>query len=71
MLSRHRRTAANGIRLVSTGPDENLVRGRGPIHRTMRDLPHGAAGSDAVFAAYRQMYQYDGALSCPGPGDDG
>jgi hypothetical protein len=54
------RSAGNGIRLVRYPPgDSTLGRAAAPIPRTLRDFLHVRPVSDAVFAAYRQMYQYD------------
>ncbi len=54
------RTAANGIRLARyLVQDQNLVRAGEPLQRTLRDFSKERPVSDAVFAAYLQMYQYD------------
>jgi hypothetical protein len=54
------RSPLNGIRLVRYAPsDSNLARAAAPMSRRLRDLLHVKPASDAVFAAYRQMYEYD------------
>jgi pimeloyl-ACP methyl ester carboxylesterase len=54
------RSPANGIRLVRyPAKDQDLSRAGGPLQRTFRDFLKEQPVSDAVFAAYRQMYQYD------------
>ncbi len=54
------RSPLNGIRLVRYPPsDSNLARAAAPITRERRDLQHVTPVSDAVFSAYREMYQYD------------
>lgn len=54
------RSPANGIRLVSYPPnDPGLTAAGAPVHRFLRDFLTERPASDAVFAAYRQMYQYD------------
>ena len=54
------RSPLNGIRLVRYGPSEpNLARASAPITRRARDFLHLKPVSDAVFAVYRQMYEYD------------
>lgn len=54
------RSPANGIRLVSyPAADSNLARAAAPLTRKLRDFLRVQPVSDAVFAAYRQMYEYD------------
>ncbi|MEO8138965.1 MAG: bifunctional serine/threonine-protein kinase/formylglycine-generating enzyme family protein, partial [Gemmatimonadota bacterium] len=54
------RAPGNGIRLVKyLGADPNLARAARPLERTLRDFLRVRPVSDAVFAAYRQMYEYD------------
>src|SRR4051812_40966108 len=54
------RNVANGIRLVRyPDADSNLARASGPLTRKLRDFNRVRPVSDAVFAAYRQMYEYD------------
>jgi pimeloyl-ACP methyl ester carboxylesterase len=54
------RSPANGIRLVRYAPtDSNLARAAAPLTRTLRDFLRVQPVSDAVFAVYRQMYEYD------------
>ncbi len=54
------RSIANGIRLVKyLSADSNLMRASAPFTRQLRDFLHAPPVSDAVFSAYRQMYEYD------------
>ncbi len=54
------RSALNGIRLVRYAASEpNLARASAPVTERLRDLVHAKPVEDAVFAAYRQMYEYD------------
>ena len=54
------RTASNGIRLVKYLVQDQGLAGAGePLQRTLRDFSRERPVSDAVFAAYLQMYQYD------------
>ncbi|MEO8637047.1 MAG: protein kinase, partial [Gemmatimonadales bacterium] len=54
------RSPLNGIRLVRYAPTEtNLARARAPATERLRDFLHVKPVSDAVFAVYRQMYEYD------------
>jgi dienelactone hydrolase len=54
------RSAGNGIRLVKyTDADSTLTRAAAPFTRVLRDFLRVRPVSDAVFAAYRQMYEYD------------
>ena len=54
------RSPANGIRLVTYPPsDPGLAAASAPLQRLSRDFLAERPVSDAVFAAYRQMYQYD------------
>jgi formylglycine-generating enzyme required for sulfatase activity/dienelactone hydrolase len=54
------RSAVNGIRLVKyLGEEPNLAQAGEPLQRTLRDFLTERPVSDAVFAAYLQMYQYD------------
>jgi len=54
------RSAANGIRLVKYPLDDpGVAVAAAPMQRLSRDFLTERPVSDAVFAAYRQMYQYD------------
>ena len=54
------RSPLNGVRLVRYAPSEpNLARASAPMTRRFRDLLHVRPVGDAVFAAYREMYDYD------------
>ncbi|MEP6574659.1 MAG: SUMF1/EgtB/PvdO family nonheme iron enzyme, partial [Gemmatimonadota bacterium] len=53
------RSPANGIRLVKYLDTTNLARASAPLVRTLRDFSRVHPVSDAVFAAYRQIYEYD------------
>jgi formylglycine-generating enzyme required for sulfatase activity/tRNA A-37 threonylcarbamoyl transferase component Bud32 len=54
------RSPINGIRLVRYPPNEpNLVLAAAPVTRRPRDLTQIKPVSDAVFAVYRQMFEYD------------
>ncbi|HXI20775.1 MAG TPA: SUMF1/EgtB/PvdO family nonheme iron enzyme, partial [Gemmatimonadales bacterium] len=54
------RSPLNGIRLVRyPAGDTNVARAAAPLTRTLRDFDRVQPVSDAVFAAYRQMYAYD------------
>jgi dienelactone hydrolase len=54
------RNVANGIRLVRyPDADSNLARASVPLTRKLRDFDRVRPVGDAVFAAYRQMYEYD------------
>ncbi len=53
------RSVANGIRLVRYLGDSNIAVAAEPLRRTKRDFLREKPVSDAVFAAYLQMYQYD------------
>jgi eukaryotic-like serine/threonine-protein kinase len=53
------RSATNGIRLVRYLSDSNLTVAAGPLHRAFRDFQKEHPVSDAEFAVYRRMYDYD------------
>jgi formylglycine-generating enzyme required for sulfatase activity/pimeloyl-ACP methyl ester carboxylesterase len=54
------RSPLNGIRLVRyPASDSNVARASAPIVRRLRDNSAVKPVSDAVFAAYLQMYEYD------------
>ena len=54
------RSSTNGIRLVKyLATERNLASAGGPLQRTWRDFLKTRPVTDAVFAAYRQMYEYD------------
>jgi dienelactone hydrolase len=54
------RDPENGIRLARYAPhEENLARASAPLTRQLRDFSRVHPVSDAVFAAYRQVYEYD------------
>jgi formylglycine-generating enzyme required for sulfatase activity/dienelactone hydrolase len=54
------RSATNGIRLVKyLTVDSNLAVAAEPLQRASRDFLTERPVPDAVFAAYRQMYEYD------------
>jgi dienelactone hydrolase len=54
------RSPGNGIRLVKyLVQDQHLADAGEPLKRTIRDFLKERPVSDAVFAAYLQMYQYD------------
>jgi formylglycine-generating enzyme required for sulfatase activity/pimeloyl-ACP methyl ester carboxylesterase len=54
------RSPLNGIRLVRYPPsDSNVAQAAAPLTRKLRDFLHVKPASDAVFAAYRQMFEYD------------
>ncbi|HEX3274405.1 MAG TPA: SUMF1/EgtB/PvdO family nonheme iron enzyme [Gemmatimonadales bacterium] len=54
------RNVENGIRLARYPANEpNLARASAPLIRQLRDFSQARPVSDAVFAAYRQMYEYD------------
>jgi len=54
------RSAVNGIRLVRyLSSDTNVARAAAPLSPRFRELMHVVPVSEAVFAAYRQMYEYD------------
>ncbi|HKT59511.1 MAG TPA: protein kinase [Gemmatimonadales bacterium] len=55
------RSATNGIRLVRYLSDSNLTLAAGPLRRAFRDLLKERPISDAEFAVYRRMYDYDRA----------
>ena len=54
------RSPTNGIRLVKyLAAEPNLALAAEPLQRTSRDFLKARPVTDAVFAAYRQMYEYD------------
>ena len=54
------RSLTNGIRLVKyLGAEPNLALAAEPLQRAWRDFFKVRPVTDAVFAAYRQMYEYD------------
>jgi dienelactone hydrolase len=54
------RSSTNGIRLVKyLAAEPNLALAGEPLQRTWRDFLNVRPVTDAVFAAYRQMYEYD------------
>jgi hypothetical protein len=54
------RNAENGIRLARyTDGEANLARAAAPLDRQLRDFSKARPVGDAVFAAYRQMFEYD------------
>ncbi len=53
------RSATNGIRLVRYLSDSNLAPSAGPLRRAFRDFEKERPVSDAEFAVYRRMYDYD------------
>jgi tRNA A-37 threonylcarbamoyl transferase component Bud32/dienelactone hydrolase len=54
------RSPANGIRLVKyLAREPNLSLASEPLQRAWRDFLKARPVTDAVFAAYRQMYEYD------------
>jgi formylglycine-generating enzyme required for sulfatase activity len=54
------RSPMNGIRLVRYAPaDSSVTLAAAPATRRLRNLAAAKPASDAVFAAYRQMYEYD------------
>ena len=54
------RSPINGIRLVKyLGTDSTLAQSMAPLHRKSRDFMKERPASDAVFAAYLRMYEYD------------
>jgi pimeloyl-ACP methyl ester carboxylesterase len=53
------RSATNGIRLVRYLSDSNLATAEGPLRRAFRDFQKERRISDAEFAVYRRMYDYD------------
>jgi len=54
------RSPANGIRLVRyLAPDPNVSLAREPLRRAWRDFLKARPVTDAVFAAYEQIYAYD------------
>ena len=54
------RSPTNGIRLVKyLSAEPNLALAAEPLQRATRDFLKARAVTDAVFAAYRQMYEYD------------
>jgi dienelactone hydrolase len=54
------RSPTNGIRLVKyLGAEPNLAVATEPLQRAWRDFFKVRPVTDAVFAAYRQMYEYD------------
>ncbi len=60
------RNPANGIRLARYAPDEpNLALASAPLTRQLQDFSRVHPVTDAVFAAYRQMYEYDRAPLAP------
>ncbi len=58
------RSAINGVRLVKyLGSDSAQAQAMEPLRRGSRDFMKERPASDAVFAAYKRMYEYDkGAL---------
>ncbi len=53
------RSPTNGIRLVRYLSDSNLALAAGPLRRSFRDFQKERPVSDAEFALYRRMYDYD------------
>ena len=54
------RSPLNGIRLVRyASADPSVALAAAPATRRLRNLAAAKPASDAVFAAYRQMYEYD------------
>jgi dienelactone hydrolase/tRNA A-37 threonylcarbamoyl transferase component Bud32 len=53
------RSPTNGVRLAKYLSDENVALASRPIVREHRDFSKERPVSDAVFAAYRRMYDYD------------
>jgi len=54
------RSATNGIRLAKyLARDSTLAGAMAPLHRQSRDFLSERPVSDAVFTAYRRMYEYD------------
>ena len=54
------RSPTNGVRLVTyLAADSGLTAARQPLQRSSRDFLAERPVPDAVFAAYRQMYEYD------------
>jgi len=54
------RSPTNGIRLVKyLAAEPNLALAAEPLERAWRDFLKARPVTDAVFAAYRQMYEYD------------
>jgi eukaryotic-like serine/threonine-protein kinase len=54
------RNPVNGIRLARYADDEaKLARASAPLTRQLRDFSQARPVGDAVFAAYRQMFEYD------------
>ena len=54
------RSPINGIRLVKYAENEpNLALAQAPLQRAFRDFTQERPVSDALFAAYRPMYDYD------------
>jgi eukaryotic-like serine/threonine-protein kinase len=54
------RSPINGIRLVKyLGTDSTLVQTMAALHRETRDFTRERPVSDAMFAAYLRMYEYD------------
>src|SRR5829696_668706 len=54
------RSPINGIRLVKyLGSDSAQAQAMEPLHRESRDFMKERPVSDAVFAAYKRMYEYD------------
>ena len=54
------RASINGVRLVKyLGTDSTQLSAMEPLHRENRDFLKEKPASDAVFAVYRRMYEYD------------
>ena len=54
------RSPTNGLRLVRyLTTDSSLALAGGPLERSRRDFLRERPAADPVFAAYRQMYEYD------------
>jgi len=53
------RSPTNGVRLAKYLSDENITLASRPIVRDFRDFSKEQPVPDAVFAAYRRMYDYD------------